>query len=445
MGATADRQRSGQAARVGGGLPGDDPTLGANASPPSLRPIALLSAAAFCNSSCLRITDPMLPMLAQDFRVTTGAASAVVTAFALAYGVSQLAYGPIGDRCGKYRVICVAMTLSAVAIAVGAAARSLPQLAMLRLLAGVTTAGVLALALAYVGDVVPYAGRQAVLARVLSGQLLGVICGQAAGGILIGVVGWRVVFLLLGAVFAGVSLLLWRELLSGRVVQPGGAEQLRAGQLRAGRMVRDYLNLLTGAHSRRVLIAISLEGLLFFGMLAYFAAFLRQRFALDYLTIGPLLGCFGLGGLGYGMFARWIVPALGERRMMVLGGVLLLCGLLLLGRTPVWAADAPVMAVLGFALYMVHNTLQTNATQMAPDARGAAVSLFTAVFFCGQAIGAAATGAAVARFGYSAVFAATGLCLLALCGWFARCAYGDAAAWAMAPQSGSTKSDGGNA
>jgi len=375
-------------------------------------------------------------MLAQDFRVTTGAASAVVTAFALGYGVSQLAYGPIGDRFGKYRIICVAMTLSAVAIAAGAAARSLPQLAALRLLAGVTTAGVMALALAYVGDAVPYERRQAVLARVLSGQLLGVICGQAVGGMLIGWVGWRSVFLWLGTVFAGIALLLWRELLSGRVAQPRGTEQLRAA-----RFAVDYLKLLAGPRSRLVLIAISLEGGLFFGMLAYFAAFLRQRFALDYLTIGPLLGCFGLGGLGYGVFARRIVASLGERRMIMLGGILLLCGLLLLGITPVWLADAPVFATLGFALYMVHNTLQTNATQMAPDARGAAVSLFTALFFCGQAIGAPAIGAAVARLGYPAGFVATGLGMLALCGWFARYAYGETARWAVAPEGGRADAD----
>jgi len=382
----------------------------------------------------------MLPMLAQDFQVTTGAASAVVTSFALAYGISQLAYGPFGDRFGKYRIVCVAMTLSAFAIAAGAAARSLPQLAMLRLLAGVTTAGVLALALADVGDAVPYAQRQVVLARVLSGQLLGVICGQAVGGMLIGWVGWRTVLILLGSLFGVVSLLLWRELLSHRVIRSRGTEKLHAG-----RLARDYLKLLTGPRSRLVLIAITLEGVLFFGMLAYFAAFLRRRFALDYVTIGPLLGCFGLGGLGYGMFARWIVASLGERRMIVLGGLLLLCGLLLLGIVPVWAADAPVMAMLGFALYMVHNTLQTNATQMAPDARGAAVSLFTAVFFCGQAVGAPAIGAAVARFGYPAVFAAAGLGLLAMCGWFARCAYGEARHWAVAPQGGPTETDGGNA
>jgi predicted MFS family arabinose efflux permease len=378
------------------------------------RPIALLSAAAFCASSCLRITDPMLPLLAHDFRVSTGAASVVVSAFTLAYSLSQLAFGPIGDRFGKYRVLSIAMALSACTIAAGAAAQSLRELAALRLLAGITTAGVLSLALAYVGDVVAYEHRQAVLARVLSGQLLGVITGQAAGGILIAFVSWRVVFLVLGGIYACVAILLWHELRSGRVVQPHPATPPPPGRIAA-----QYIALLMGRRSRIVLLAIFLEGLMFFGLLAYFAAYLRFRFALDYVAIGGLLGCFGIGGLGYGLFARRIVPALGERGMMLTGGILLLAGLLLLSWMPVWGADAPVMAMLGFGLYMVHNTLQTNATQLAPEARGAAVSLFNSCFFFGQAIGAGAIGFGVDRVGYRPVFIMIGLGLLVLCWWVA--------------------------
>jgi MFS transporter, YNFM family, putative membrane transport protein len=375
----------------------------------------------------------MLPQLAHDFAVSTGAASVVITAFSSAYGLCQLAYGPLGDRFGKYRVLSIAMTLSAIAIAAGAAAQSLRELAALRLLAGATTAGVLALALAYVGDVVEYAQRQAVLARVLSGQLLGVISGQAVGGILIGFINWRVVFLLLGGVYAGVAALLWFELDSGRVVQPH-----RTASEPPVRFVSQYVALLAGRRSRVVLLAIFFEGLLFFGALAYFAAFLRFRFALGYVAIGLLLGCFGLGGLGYGLCARWIVPTLGERGMMRTGGFMLLAGMVLLNWTPVWVATAPVMAVLGGGLYMVHNTLQTNATQLAPEARGAAVSLFTACFFIGQAIGAALIGFGVDHIGYAAVFTTAGGGLFALCWWFARAVKAPVPQRGVAQGSGST-------
>jgi predicted MFS family arabinose efflux permease len=41
---------------------------------------------------------------------------------------------------------------------------------------------------------------------------------------------------------------------------------------------------------------------------------------------------------------------------------------------------------------MLHNTLQINATQMAPERRGAAVSAFASCFFIGQSVGVGIAG-----------------------------------------------------
>jgi predicted MFS family arabinose efflux permease len=61
---------------------------------------------------------------------------------------------------------------------------------------------------------------------------------------------------------------------------------------------------------------------------------------------------------------------------------------------------------------MLHNTLQTNATQMAPASRGLAISLFAFCYFLGQAAGVAACGWAVDAFGYAPVFVVDGVMLL---------------------------------
>ena len=54
--------------------------------------------------------------------------------------------------------------------------------------------------MAYVGDAVPYARRQTVLARFLAGQMCGMIAGQIAGGVIGDHFGWRAVFVVLAAV-----------------------------------------------------------------------------------------------------------------------------------------------------------------------------------------------------------------------------------------------------
>ncbi|MGH6621471.1 MAG: MFS transporter, partial [Alphaproteobacteria bacterium] len=119
-----------------------------------LRPVVLLAAGAFCVSSSMRIAEPMLPRIAQEFSVTPGTASVIATAYALSYGVCQLVYGPLGDRYGKYRLVAIAATLSAAAVAGAALAQSLVALALLRLASGAAAAAVITLGLAYVGDIV---------------------------------------------------------------------------------------------------------------------------------------------------------------------------------------------------------------------------------------------------------------------------------------------------
>jgi len=74
----------------------------------------LVGCCAFIGMASMRICDAMLPALAQEFGTTTGRAAQAISAFALAYGLLQLFYGPLGDRYGKVKVIGLA-TLDLVA------------------------------------------------------------------------------------------------------------------------------------------------------------------------------------------------------------------------------------------------------------------------------------------------------------------------------------------
>jgi predicted MFS family arabinose efflux permease len=64
--------------------------------------------------------------------------------------------------------------------------------------------------------------------------------------------------------------------------------------------------------------------------------------------------------------------------------------------------------------------LQTNATQMAPAARGLAVSTFANALFLGQAVGVALCGYLIDRIGFAPVFIVFGGALAVLGGAFAQ-------------------------
>jgi predicted MFS family arabinose efflux permease len=87
---------------------------------------------------------------------------------------------------------------------------------------------------------------------------------------------------------------------------------------------------------------------------------------------------------------------------------------------PAWQISSLANVLLGFGFFLVHNTLQANATQMAPDARGSAVSLFAFFLFMGQASGIAALGLVLDRAGYGPIFLFCGVAMMALGLWFAR-------------------------
>src|SRR5215472_13475337 len=63
---------------------------------------------------------------------------------------------------------------------------------------------------------------------------------------------------------------------------------------------------------------------------------------------------------------------------------------------------------------MLHNTLQTNATQMTPQARGTAVGLFSSALYVGQTAGVAAGALVIDRVGAEPLFLATAIALPAL-------------------------------
>ena len=94
--------------------------------------------------------------------------------------------------------------------------------------------------------------------------------------------------------------------------------------------------------------------------------------------------------------------------------------LLLVGFAPAWGWTLAGCLLLGVAFYMLHNTLQVHATQMAPDRRGAAVAAFSACFFLGQFAGVSLAGLTVERLGIPAMLAGGAAGLFAVAAAFGR-------------------------
>ncbi len=186
-----------------------------------------------------------------------------------------------------------------------------------------------------------------------------------------------------------------------------------------GNVLRNYALVLRDPWVRTVVLTVFLEGGLFYGAFAYAGAYLKERFALSYLIIGGMLAGFGVGGIIYSFSVKWLLARLGEKGFVRLGGALMFACMAIFAALPWWQATIPIFIVAGFGFYMFHNTLQTRATEMAPQMRGTAIAVFAFFLFMGQAGGVAFCGQIIRWLHYEWTFALTGALLATLGLWFA--------------------------
>jgi predicted MFS family arabinose efflux permease len=342
--------------------------------------LKLLGLAGFASMASMRIGDPMLVVLGQEFQVSTGEASGVVSVFAVVYGLMQLFYGPLGERFGKLRVVSLAVTACALFSAITALSVNLPMLLVMRGLMGAAAAGIIPLSMAWVGDQVPYERRQETLAKLMSATVIGMMSGLWFGGFAADTLGWRSAFVLLAAMFALAAVLLWRA----RQKSPAPASTQPPSLIASFRLTGQLLGT---PRVRLILTVTAAEGALVFGAMAFMPTHLHQQFGLSVVAAGSVMMLYGVGGLLYSQMARRWLAWLGERGLVRTGAALVAVGLLVLAwGSGVWLGMlACLMTGLGF--YMLHNTLQVQATQMAPAARGSAVTLFACSLFFGQSTG----------------------------------------------------------
>ncbi len=333
---------------------------------------------------------PALPGLTRELGASIAQAQLTLTALLLAFGVSQLFWGPLSDRFGRRPVLLVGMAAYVLASLGSAFSPSMDVLIIWRTLQGAAMGAAVMCARAIVRDLYTPVQGASVMSKGLSG--LGVIACLSAplGGLLTAWFNWHAALLAL-SVFGAISL----ALIALRFEETVPAKNPKALQLST--LARTWLGIV---RNPTFLAYTALTTFAYSGLFTFLAS-----------SSFVFIHVLGLSTTQYGMvmfansfiyllgtfLCRRLLPRFGVRHAVAIAGGLTLAGggtvaaLYFAGLQSVWAIEVP------FALFMlahgIHNPCgQSGAVGPFPQAAGAASALngfiaMVSAFATGQWLG----------------------------------------------------------
>lgn len=316
---------------------------------------------------------PALPALTAGFGAPIAHAQLTLSALLLAFGVSQLIWGPLSDRFGRRPILLWGMLAYAIASVGSALAPSMAMLVLWRTVQGAAMGAAVMCARAIVRDLYAPLDGTRVMSKALTG--LGIIACLCApiGGLLTEWLGWRVALLalaLFGAATLGMVAWRFQETLARR----------NPDALRPAALLRTWWRI--ARHPTFIAYSVlssASYGALFTFLAASSFVYIRVLGA-SRLEYGMVMFCMCFVYIFGTLLCRRLLVRFGVRRavaiaaVLSLSGGLLMAGLAWAGVVSGWAILPPFLLVM--LAHGVHQPCsQSGAVGPFPDAAGAASAL----------------------------------------------------------------------
>lgn len=316
---------------------------------------------------------PALPGLTAGFGAPMAQAQLTLTALLLAFGLSQLIWGPLSDRFGRRPILLIGLTGYVMASVASTLSPTMDMLIVWRTVQGAAMGAAVMCARAIVRDLyTPLQGAR-IMSKGLSG--LGVIACLCAplGGLLSDQFSWRVALFAL-AIFGALCLTMVALRFEETVTQ----KNMRA--LEPATLLRTWRTILHNptfwAYS--ALSTASYGGL--FTFLASSSFVFIQVLGLTKTQYGLLMFSMSLAYILGTFLCRRLLPRFGVQRSVAIAGGLSLTGGSLMGVLALIGVQASWAIMLPYYLFMLAHGInqpcsQSGAVGPFPQAAGVASAL----------------------------------------------------------------------
>ncbi|MDX3932140.1 MAG: MFS transporter [Stenotrophomonas sp.] len=360
--------------------------------------VPVMAAGAGFSVASLYYAQPMLGAMGASLGASDASIGLVPTLTQLGYAAGIALLAPLGDRFERRRIILVKSLLLGAALLAAGLAGHLPGVLLASLLVGLMAT--------VAQDVVPAAAtlappehRGALVGKVMTGLLLGILLSRVVSGVVAEQFGWRAMF-----IAAAVSVVLMGVLL--RATLPRFAPTTTLGY---GALLRSMGGLwMQLPPLRRAVLAQALLAMGFSAFWSTLALMLHARFGIGSAGAGAF-GIAGAAGALAAPLAGRFSDRIGTQRVARLAiGIALLgfASLLLDGLFPVslqlvLLAVSAVIFDFGFQAALVSH--QTLVYGLQPQARSRLNALLFTGVFVGMAAGGGLGAMALAQGGWHAV------------------------------------------
>jgi predicted MFS family arabinose efflux permease len=160
--------------------------------------------------------SPLLPTIAQDFKVDTGTSSLVIVAYVFVYAIMGPVLGNVSDKTSRRAMICVGVAIFAIGTLASPIAPNFALLVCARAVTGLGGAIAGPSSWAYLAERAPDRIKGKIISFSASVYALGQVIGVPVGTFIASLIGWRNTFLLLGLLASGLVILLFQMIVPNR-------------------------------------------------------------------------------------------------------------------------------------------------------------------------------------------------------------------------------------
>ena len=341
--------------------------------------IALFTAG-LATFALLYSTQPLLPELSQVFGVSPGQAALSMSAATLGLGVALLLAGPAGEVWGRTPLMKASLAVSSVAGLVCALSPTWPALLGLRVLQGLTLAGLPSVAVAYLREEVAQEAQGRAVGLYVGATGIGAMTGRLIVGGIADVAGWRWAIAGVAVLGLGCALVVHRTLPASRNFRPAPAS--------AAQIWATSRRLLTDPALRALYV---IGGCSLGGMIAMYNA-MGFRLALPpyelSLAVAGLIYLTYALGLPASAYAGRQADRRGFRAVMPLAALVPIAGALLTVATP-WVPLLLGLACFTAGFFAVHGLASgwvAARASLGGGGTGQAASIYLFSYYLGSSV-----------------------------------------------------------